>query len=161
MTDLRSLIEVFPAGTKLVVITAELPSGAQVLHVQSKAADGAQVSPVTPSADTSRALSDLDTPSDQLMFERVQRLHRDRGNVALKPREWSIVASLSVREIRRAIGAGALAHAEKEDGRDHGAKVVTAEAMLGYLATVSAVERGSLDPPRWWRVVRGKRAAAA
>jgi hypothetical protein len=166
MTDLRSILRAFPAGTKLIVIAAELPDGPADLRVPSEG-DGAtpDILPVileTP--DRGRgAAADIAEPvsgTDQLLLDRVQRLSKARGNVALKPREWSAITGLSARELRRAIAADALPHAEKEDGRDHGARVVTTEAMLTYLTTVLAVERGHVSAPSWWDAVRGRPAAA-
>ncbi|MGI8496132.1 MAG: hypothetical protein ACR2OG_00910 [Gemmatimonadaceae bacterium] len=160
MPDLRSILEAFPAGTKLLVVAAELPDGTRELRVL--AGEGNAASWGAPkAADAARGDADTqETPLDQPLLERLQQLRERRGNVALKPKEWSAITGISVRELRRAICAGVVPYEPKEDGRDHGAKLVTADTMLAYLATVFAVERGRMSAPAWWPEVRGKRAAA-
>lgn len=160
MPDLRSILQAFPAGTKLVVVAAELPDGSRELRVVG--GEGNTTSQATLQApEASRAGSGAQEMAlDELLLDRLQQLREQRGNVALKPKEWSQITRISARELRRAICAGAVPHEAKEDGRDHGAKLITVEAMLGYLATVFAVERGRMDAPAWWAEVRGRRAAA-
>jgi hypothetical protein len=174
MTDLQAILQAFPAGTKLVVIAAELPDRSHSVPVVLRA-DGAANSAAGPGGDGTAAPApggEADHLADghhdmagadvhDLHVEHVRRLHHTRGNVALKPREWSTIVGLSARELRRAIEANAVPHVEKADGRDHGAKLITAEAILGYLTTVLAVERDHMPAPTWWPSVRGRRAASA
>ncbi len=160
MTDLRSILEAFPAGTKLLVVAAELPEDTR--NSRGRAAEGnALPQAALQIADAALDSSGQSTPLDELLLTRLQQLRERRGNIALKPKEWSATTGISVRELRRAICAGAVMHEAKEDGRDHGAKLITADAMLAFLATVFAVERGRLSAPEWWTEVRGKRATAA
>lgn len=160
--DLQAILQAFPARTKLLVIAAELPDGSSDVRVLADRTD----------ADTSRdAFGDAVTANGEAAeragvralgaVERLQQLITRRGSVSCKPREWAHVTGLSARELRRAIDAGALPHEAKTDGRDHGAKLINADAMLAYLATVTAVERGQMAAPGWWTLVRGKRATAA
>lgn len=159
MPDLRSILQAFPAGTTLLVVAAELPDGSREMRVVGEKNSTSQAA-LQPS-DASRAASGAQEMAlDELLLDRLQQLLKQRGNVALKPKEWSQITRISVRELRRAICAGAMPHEAKEDGRDHGAKLITVEVMLGYLATVFAVERGRMDAPAWWPEVRGRRAAA-
>ena len=165
--DLHDILHSFPARTKLVVIAAELPDGSGELRVLADAP--------APAEGRKGGGGPGDTPPDSrdeplyadaggaaaTPIERVQRLTLQRGNVWLKPREWAQFTGLSARELRRAIDAAALPAEAKEDGRDHGAKVVAADALLAYLATVAAVERGQMRAPDWWGAVRGRRVTAA
>ena len=156
--DLQSILQAFPARTKLLVIAAELPDGTadvRVLEPDGNAGGANGANGVAATAPPP------DLPAGGGALERLQRLIASRGNVPLKPREWAHATGLSARELRRAIDADALPHAAKADGRDHGARLVTADALLAYVATVAAVERGQLPAPRWWAAVRGKRATAA
>lgn len=163
MTDLHAILQAFPAGTKLLVIAAELPNGAEQLHVLPSAAERG-VSDLALEPRASHAPADPIAPGSlrddvgSAPLTHLQRLRSARGNIALKPREWAAFTGLSARELRRAIDIDAVPHADKEDGRDHGAKLITADAMLQYLSTVYAVERGQMQPPAWWPEVRGRRA---
>lgn len=73
-------------------------------------------------------------------------------------RDWAQRLGLSERELTRAVQCDALVHHAKRDGRDHGARLVRASDLRGFLETIEAVERNGVHPPRWWRAVR-KRAA--
>lgn len=97
---------------------------------------------------------------DESAVSYVQRLRRERGDVAYKPRDWSPKVGLSVSEIERAVAHCAVASTRKPDGRDHGARLVSAESMFGYLATVDAVERRTVVAPTWWAAVRPGRQVA-
>ena len=93
-------------------------------------------------------------------LQRVRQLRTTQPDLTLKPREWSALLGVSAREINRAIDAGALPFTAKDDGRDHGAKLVHIDHMEAFLATVEAIERGSMDPTAWWTDVRGPKAWA-
>jgi hypothetical protein len=97
---------------------------------------------------------------DESPVSYVQRVRRERGDVAYKPREWAPKVGLSVSEIERAVAHGAVSSTRKPDGRDHGARLVSAESMLAYLATVDAVDRRTVAPPAWWAAVRPGRQVA-
>ena len=96
---------------------------------------------------------------DESPVSYLQRVRRERGDVAFKPREWARRVGLSVSEIERAIAQRAVASTRKPDGRDHGARLVSAGELLAYLATVDAVERRTIAPPVWWAAVRMKKVA--
>ena len=97
---------------------------------------------------------------DESAVSYVQRVRRERGDVAYKPRDWAPKIGLSVSEIERAVAHGAVASTRKPDGRDHGARLVSAESMFAYLAMVDAVERRTVAPPTWWAAVRPGRQVA-
>lgn len=101
-----------------------------------------------------------DRRPDESAVSYAQRVRRERGDVAYKPRDWASKVGLSVSEIERAIAHGAVASTRKPDGRDHGARLVSAESMLAYLATVDAIERRTIAPPTWWVAVRPGRQVA-
>lgn len=91
----------------------------------------------------------------------VQRLRRESGRVELKAKEWAPMTGLSVNEIERAMEQGAIEYRAKPNGRDHGARIISADTILAYLTEVAAVERGDIPQPHWWPAVRsvGKMAA--
>lgn len=97
---------------------------------------------------------------DESNVSYVQRLRRERGAVAYKPRDWAPVLALSAAEIDRAMQHGALPHRTKPDGLDHGAKMITAADMMAYLSTVDAVKRRELTEPLWWSLVHGAKRVA-
>jgi hypothetical protein len=90
----------------------------------------------------------------------LQRVRRGCGQVAFRARAWAPAVGLTVAEIERAITHKAIRAEVKLDGRDHGARLVSVGAMLGYVAQVNAVERQMLAAPIWWAAVRAGRHAA-
>lgn len=90
----------------------------------------------------------------------LMRARRERGRIALKAKQWAAVLGRPITELERAIHHGAVASTVKRDGRDHGARLVSVDALLQYLTTARAVSRGLIAPPAWWAAVNpGKEAA--
>ena len=157
-----------PPGSRLRSFAVELPDGSILTSTLTPAAASpSQPQPVVDSAVANASSfpdTDGDVATDPDALARKCRNRRERvaryrekngGDAFLKPREWAPITRLSEREIRRAMRAGALRSTEKGDGRDHGALVVTVDAMEAYLAIVDSVERGQEEPPAWWASVRG------
>lgn len=159
----RQISSTLPAGAKLYVIAVEVPAGSPA-EAPADSASAASVSPLLTSLPAGEdvigpCLLDAATRPGATPLQRVQRVREQHGaSAAFKAKDWAPVAKLSVREICRAMKEGALKSAPKGDGRDHGARVIEAGTMEAYLRTVDAVERGTMEPPRWWTEVRGARA---
>jgi hypothetical protein len=141
--------------------------GAEVYFFIVKPSPGLPLVPVNASSPTvpsvrppvrSPGLPPKDAVEDVTTY--LQRVRRERGQVALKARVWAPVVGLSVAEIERAIAHQAIRAEIKLDGRDHGARLVSVGAMLKYVAQVDAVERQVLAAPIWWAAVRAGRHAA-
>ena len=170
MSELTEIIRSLPNGTRVVIIAATLPDGTTLNGVlppsESDVADAeAMAEPSTRAPKPATSAGDQHV-SDRLTLslhptplEIARRIAAEDGERSHKPREWAAMLGISAREIIRAVDAGAVAHSIKEDGRDHGAHVVTAAAVVDLLATIDAVERRLQDPPTWWKDVRGGRAA--
>ena len=169
MTDIIEIVRSLPAGSRVVIIEATLPDGTTFAGVVPPPSDPAGAEPPpepgaqTPkpdSADGDQRVGDRLTMSLRpTPLETARRIAAEDETRSLKPREWAEVLGMSAREISRAVEAGAVGHLRKKEGRDHGARVVSAAAMVQLLATIDAVERLQLEPPAWWDDVRGRRAA--
>ena len=135
MTELmKSLVELLPAGTLIVLVPGEELSDASTHSTHPR-------SPADPAAGSG--------PTDV-----------DTSKSALTLRDWGLrVSEVSVRELQRAAEHGALEARIREKGRGHGAVVATPEAVDRYLSTCVAIQKGSIPRPGWWEAVRkGARA---
>lgn len=145
--DIEALLARLPAGARLSVVTVELPAITTERQAMAAAPFFAER---TPEPEMARGRS---------TSERLETLRRQRGlDAALKLREWKEYVPLSEREMERAIRFRALAAQEKGAGRDHAALTISIREMEAYLATVDAVERGAIEPPGWWILVRPQAA---
>lgn len=145
------------AGVSVLLLIATPAEDADVLA--GAALDGWRraLEPHKTVATSSESASTAGAPErrpDESAVSYVQRVRREHGDIALKPREWAPRLGLSASEIERAIAHGAAASIRKSDGRDHGARLVSAESMFAYLTLVDAVGRRIVTPPTWWAAVR-------
>lgn len=91
-------------------------------------------------------------------LEQVSEIVQTNSEEKATPAEWARRLGLSARALVRAIDVGALKYETKRDGKDHGAKLVRADAVMSFLATVEAVKHGQCAAPGWWHRVFGRRA---
>lgn len=157
-----------PGLVRVYVLVAEYADGSHRTEVVQAGAEGDQPVPVATQATPEQPDEQPDLPPrrpDETPVSYVQRLRRTRGRIELKASRWSELTGLAVAELERAmvlprVGEPALPWRTKTEGRGHGAKLVSAEAMAAYLAAADAVERGDIAPPPWWHSVRaGSRKA--
>ena len=77
------------------------------------------------------------------------------GDEAKPLAEWGReLDGVSARELQRANKHGALETSIRESGSGHGAVEAAPSAILRYLQTCEAVQRGRIDAPAWWMSVR-------
>jgi hypothetical protein len=97
-------------------------------------------------------------PVQDTLEDRIDALLEGTG--PRRPAEWAALISnsgvqrLSLRELERALAAGALKGAEKGRGRDHRAVLVEPDEIKQYLQLCAAVQDGLENPPCWWNTVR-------
>lgn len=149
---LQSFGQMLPPGSTIYVLAAELPDGRTLMEAEASSGGGAMSQGQLVAAPFPGAAN---TP-----VARVASLRAEYGaDTPLKLRDWAKELGISLKELRRAVRSGALAHEEKQDGRDNGAHTVTIGVMESYLKTVCAIEAGKQQQPDWWKDVRGFRAA--
>jgi hypothetical protein len=98
--------------------------------------------------------------------DRLRSMATRVGGEFRKESEWAAdlcrAGDFSARELDRACRAGAISHAEKEWGRDAGARLIHYTALETYLVQREAVLHGGLAKPDWWdRVVTRRTRPAA
>ena len=159
-----------PGLVRVYVLAAEYADGshsAKLISAPTPPDD--TVGEIELAADEDGAREPADLPARQpgeSLVSYVQRLRRECGQIELKLRRWSPLIGISVAELERATALPSpdrplLKWQPKEGGRDHGAKLVSAEAMAAYLVTADAIARGAAAPPPCWHSVRaGQRKAA-
>lgn len=146
---LQSIGQTLPPGSTFYVFAAELPDGRTMV-----------AGPSTAGLMALNAQMPEPAPRPAGPEARVAALRLVHGpDAPLKLGDWSKKLGISLKELRRAVKAGALPHEEKPDGRDNGAHTVTIGVMETYLKVINAVEAGAEEPPAWWNDVRGPRAA--
>ncbi|HEX6370846.1 MAG TPA: hypothetical protein VF006_18150 [Longimicrobium sp.] len=111
--EIEWLLRAAPPGTQLEVLRITIP----------ERAEPAPISPAPPAAEW----------SPDAVVEWVRREHGESG---VKLKEWaSMLPGVSHRELLRAADDGRLASHTKPDGRDHGARMASADAMLAFLTS--------------------------
>lgn len=130
---LEHLIRIAPRGTTITIVT--IPGQPDDVHVTAPVGGGEDDPEELPST----------------LEEAVKCTIQREGQCALKPDEWAArLADLSAREIKRAIKARVIESHLKATGRDHGATVISAEAMLRYVQMREQVMAGSEPQPAWF-----------
>lgn len=144
---LQSFSQSLPPGSMIYILAAELPNGLTISELPT----------TEPSAVSVQRLTALASPkASDTPLNRVAALRIEHGpEAALKVTEWASDLGMSLKELRRAVSASALAYEEKPDGRDNGAHMVTIGVMESYLKTTDAVKRGDEEAPTWWSQVHG------
>lgn len=172
MTDLASILQALPAGTPFTIVSGRIPDGHPQNHLLTPSASESLglITIIDPATDPSltEAASDIAQHSTGPLaataelrptpLQRLRKLKTDNPRLMLKPKEWARKINHSAREISRAVEAGAVPHTAKEDGRDHGAKLVHVADLEVFFSTIDAVERNRIEPPAWWERVCGPKA---
>lgn len=110
--EIERLLRVAPPGTQLEVLRITVP----------ERAEAAPIAPAPPAAEW----------SPNAVVEWVRQEHGEPG---VKLKEWAaMLPGVSHRELLRAADDGRLAWHPKPDGRDHGARMASPDAMLAFLA---------------------------
>jgi hypothetical protein len=129
---LEHLIRIAPRGSTITIVS--IPGENDRVHVTERPKTDGELTAGPPS-----------TPA-----EAVERLKQSGDARAFKPDEWAAhLPGISEREIKRAIKAGAVSSFAKGTGRDHGAVVISPDAMLDYLRAREGVARG-MAKPGWY-----------
>ncbi|MHB1264547.1 MAG: hypothetical protein ACYC1S_09055 [Gemmatimonadaceae bacterium] len=136
---LQSIGQALPPGSTFYVFAAELPDGRTMVAGPSAAgvvALDAQVPEPAPRP----------TAGPEARVAALRLVHGPDAPLKLGDRSKKL--GISLRELRRAVKAGALPHEAKPDGRDNGAHTVTIGVMETYLKIINAVEaaRRKLPP---------------
>jgi hypothetical protein len=113
IAELEQLLRGAPPGTRLefVHITVHTPAGEK------------------PAEDTV-------VPHTWEPLQVVEWVRNEHGEPGVKLKEWAaMLPGVSHRELLRAADDGRLASHTKPDGRDHGARMASADAMLAFLTS--------------------------
>jgi len=153
MQHIQDLIATARPGTRIRIIEVEVPGtpDGQVLLVETNGGGY-----VDAAADEHlRAAGHHVLAAEQ----RLRHLH-DLAPEPLTVSEWPRVIdavwmrSVSARELKRAVAAGALEGWVKGQGKDHRATIIGPDRMARYLTLCDAVQHGHEPRPPWWNTVR-------
>jgi hypothetical protein len=110
--EIERLLRAAPPGTQLEVLRITVP----------QRAEAAPIAPTPPAAEWS-------------LHAVVEWVRQEHGETGVKLKEWAaMLPGISHRELLRAADDGRLAWHPKPDGRDHGARMASPDAMLAFLA---------------------------
>jgi hypothetical protein len=113
MLEIEQLLKVAPPGTCFEIVRITVPAAAAETAVATSPPTVAEWGPGA-------------------IVEWVQSEHGEPG---VKLKEWAaMLPGVSHRELLRAADDGRLAWHPKTDGRDHGARMASPDAMLAFLA---------------------------
>lgn len=111
--EIERLLRIAPPGTQLEVLRITVP----------ERAEAAPIDPAPPAPAWS-----LDAV--------VEWVRQEHGEPGVKLKEWAaMLPGVSHRELLRAADDGRLASHTKPDGRDHGARMASPDAMLAFLTS--------------------------
>jgi hypothetical protein len=125
--EIEQLVSVMPPGTRIEILRITVPE--------------------RPAAEMS--LSDAPTADRQEWTpeEIVTWVRREHGAEGLKLGQWAgMLAGVSGRALKRAAAEGRLVTHAKPTGRDHGARMVSPDAMLAYLRAEGHITRSHHHP---------------
>jgi hypothetical protein len=109
--DIARLLQAAPPGTQLEVLRITVP----------ERAEAAALAAAPPTAEWSPASI-------------VEWVRREHGEPGIKLKDWAaMLPGISHRELLRAADDGRLDYRAKPDGRDHGARMASPDAMLAFL----------------------------
>jgi hypothetical protein len=121
MQDIEQLLKVAPPGTCFEIVRITLPTSA------------AAAMPTLESAESHWTLESV-----------VEWVRSEHGEPGVKLKEWAaMLPGISHRELLRAADDGRLTWHPKPDGRDHGARMASPDAMLGFLTAEGHVRPDS------------------
>ena len=119
-TDIQHLLTGAPPGTTISIVSITIPGAAG-----------------QPTGECStQALEQTANWSPEEVIDWVRKTYGDGG---LKLRDWpSLLPRLSARELKRAVRENLIDSYRKPGGKDHGATMISPDAMLKYLESVHA-----------------------
>lgn len=124
--EIERLLKAAPPGTRFAIITITVPEGPATVASPL----GAEAGPEQEW--TPRAV--------------VEWVRREHGPSGLKLKQWAAMPlGVSMRELTRAARDGRLACREKEDGRDHGARMASPDAIIAFLEAEGLVTTEPLE----------------
>jgi hypothetical protein len=113
MQEIEQLLKVAPPGTCFEIVRITVPAATVA------------ASPTTETSESHWTHESV-----------VAWVRREHGESGVKLKEWaSMLPGVSHRELLRAADDGRLASHTKPDGRDHGARMASADAMLAFLTS--------------------------
>jgi hypothetical protein len=136
-------------GTRLFIVIVEHPDGCSYMSGEPEITSQTATTPCSGSPASESASIAMSRREGESPTSFLQRVRRENGLVSMKPKEWASLLGTSVAALERAMAAGDLESTRKEDGRDHGARLVRCDHLLAHFALLDAVERGVVAAPTW------------
>lgn len=114
----------------------------EIQHILATAPPGATIAvvfvAVPPAPIETRADANGEATAEWSPEQIASWVAQEYGEAGLKLRDWAaLLPMLSVRELKRAVQEGHVVWHSKPDGKDHGATMISPDALLEYLAARS------------------------